>query len=207
MQRSVQRSYNVAPATLAAVADRTKERAMTWQIDPTNSQIQFAIRKLRLISVHGAFTRFAGALTLDETKPTRSAIAVQLAAASIDTGIPRRDAHLRSPDFFDAEQYPLLSFRSTRVEQHDATHGRIVGDLTIRDVTRAVALEVEWAGQTTTPAGARAASFSAHTTINRRDWGVSWGQLLVGDLVTITIALAVVEQVEQAQPDEGALVL
>jgi len=179
---------------------------MTWQIDPTNSQIQFAIRKLRLISVHGAFTRFAGALTLDETKPTRSAIAVQLAAASIDTGIPRRDAHLRSPDFFDAEQYPLLSFRSTRVEQHDATHGRIVGDLTIRDVTRAVALEVEWTGQTTT-VGARVASFSAHATINRRDWGVSWGRLLVGDLVTITIALVVVEQDEQALPADAALAL
>jgi polyisoprenoid-binding protein YceI len=179
---------------------------MSWQIDPTNSQIRFAIRKLRLISVHGAFTRFAGALRLDETKPTRSAIAVQIAAASIDTGIPRRDAHLRSPDFFDAERYPLLSFHSTRVDQHDATHGRIVGDLTIRDVTRSVALEVEWAGQTTT-VGARVASFSAHATINRRDWGVSWGRLLVGDLVTITIALAVVEQVEHAQPDEGALVL
>jgi polyisoprenoid-binding protein YceI len=179
---------------------------MSWQIDPTNSQIRFAIRKLRLITVHGAFTRFTGALTLDETDPTHSAIVVRIAAASIETGIPRRDDHLRSPDFFDAERYPILSFRSTRVEQYDATHGRIVGDLTIRDVTRSVALEVEWAGQTTT-VGARVASFSAHATINRRDWGVSWGRLLVGDLVTITIALAVVEQVEHAQPDEGALVL
>src|SRR5437867_3545014 len=103
MQRSVQRWYNVAPATLTTVADQTKERAMSWQIDPTNSQIRFAIRKLRLITVHGEFTRFTGALTLDETEPTRSAVVVQIAAASIDTSIPRRDDHLRSADFFDAE--------------------------------------------------------------------------------------------------------
>jgi polyisoprenoid-binding protein YceI len=180
---------------------------MSWQIVSTHSQIQFAIRKLGLITVHGAFTRFAGALTLDETEPTRSAVAVQIAAASIDTGIPKRDMHLRSPDFFEAERYPILSFRSTRVEQHDATRGRIVGDLTIRDVTHAVALEVEWTGQTSTPAGARAASFSAHTTISRRDWGVSWGRRLVGDLVTIDIELAVVELVEQAQPAEATLAL
>jgi YceI-like protein len=102
---------------------------MSWQIDPTNSQIRFAIRKLGLITVHGEFTRFAGTLTLDETEPTRSAIGVHIAAASIDTGIPRRDDHLRSADFFDVERYPILAELAHEAEAERFWIGHVPANL------------------------------------------------------------------------------
>jgi polyisoprenoid-binding protein YceI len=178
---------------------------MAWQIDPAHAHIQFSVRHLMISNVRGQFEHFSGTLEFDEVQPTRSTVDVQIVAASIDTKEPNRDAHLTSPDFLNAEQYPYLTFKSKRVEKLDATHGRIIGDLTIRDVTREVTLSVEYAGQAKSPWGTTSAGFRAETKINRKDWGLTWnvaletGGVLVGDEVSISIELELVKQVEQEQ--------
>src|SRR5687768_1880599 len=135
---------------------------MSWQIDPAHSAVEFAVKHMMIATVRGQFERFTGTVELDEAEPSRSTVEVQIEAESIDTRNEQRDAHLRSPDFFNAGEYPYLTFRSKRVEQLDAGYGRITGDLTIRDVTREVVLEVEYAGQAKSPWGSVSAGFSAH---------------------------------------------
>ena len=121
------------------------------------------------------------------------------------TGEERRDTHLRSSDFLDVAQSPYLTITSTRVELLDATHGKLSGELTIRDVTKPVVLSVAYAGQAKTPWGTLSAGFNAQTRINRKDWDLNWnvaletGGWLVGDTITITIELELVKQVEQPQ--------
>jgi polyisoprenoid-binding protein YceI len=176
---------------------------MTWQIDPAHSQIQFSIRHMMISTVRGQFDRFGGTVELDEQNPSRSTVDVQIEAGSINTREPRRDGHLASPDFFDAETYPYLTFKSTRVEQLDDTHARLYGDLTIRDVTKEVVLNVEYAGQAKSPWGTVSAGFSATTKINRKDWGLAWNQaletggVLLGEEITINIEVEVVKQVAE----------
>ena len=178
---------------------------MSWQIDPNHSHIQFSVRHMMISTVRGRFERFAGTIEGDEQDPTRSRVEVQIEAASVDTRAPQRDADLRSPNFLDAENYPYLTFKSTRIEQTDSSHGRIIGDLTIRGVTREVVLDVEYAGQAKSPWGTTSAGFSATTKINRKDWGLAWnvaletGGVMVGDEVTINIELELVKQADQAQ--------
>ncbi len=175
---------------------------MPWQIDPAHSQIQFSVRHMMISNVRGRFENFTGSVEFDEENPARSSVAVQIEAASINTREPQRDGHLRSPDFLNAEQYPYLYFKSKQIEQSDATHGRVVGDLTIRDVTREVVLDVEYAGQARSPWGTVSAGFSATTKIDRRDWGLVWnhaleaGGVLVGDEVRISLELEIVKQAE-----------
>ena len=135
---------------------------MSWQIDPAHSHIQFSVRHMMISTVRGRFERFSGTIEADEQDPARSRVEVQIEAASIDTRNPQRDTDLRSSNFLDADNYPYLYFKSTRIEQTDASHGRIVGDLTIRGVTREVVLDVEYAGQAKAR-GARPAPVSAHT--------------------------------------------
>jgi polyisoprenoid-binding protein YceI len=177
---------------------------MTWQIDPAHSHVQFSIRHMMISTVRGQFERFGGTVELDEQNPARSTVDVQIEAASINTREARRDGHLASPDFFDAAQYPYLTFKSTRVEQLDDSHARVFGDLTIRDVTKEVVLNVEYAGQAKSPWGTVSAGFSAQTKINRKDWGLSWNQtletggVLVGEEITINIEVELVKQVAPA---------
>jgi polyisoprenoid-binding protein YceI len=184
---------------------------MSWQIDFAHSHIQFSVRHMMISKVRGRFERFGGTVELDQQNPANSRVEIQIEAASIDTKSNDRDNHLRSPDFFNADQYPYLTFKSTRVEPIDETHGRLIGDLTIRDVTREVVLNVEYAGQVKSPWGTTNAGFSAETKINRKDWGLNWnvaletGGWLVSDEITINIELEVIEQV--AQPEEAEAVL
>jgi polyisoprenoid-binding protein YceI len=178
---------------------------MSWQIDPNHSHIQFSVRHLMISTVRGRFDKFTGVVEGDEQNPTASRVDVQIEAASIDTRNPQRDADLRSSNFLDADNYPYLYFKTTRIEQTDASHGRIVGDLTIRGVTREVVLDVEYAGQAKSPWGTTSAGFSAQTKINRKDWGLTYnvaletGGVMVGDEVTINIELELVKQAEQTQ--------
>jgi polyisoprenoid-binding protein YceI len=184
---------------------------MSWQIDLSHSHIQFSVRHMMISKVRGRFEQFSGNVELDEQNPANSRVEVQIEAASIDTKSADRDKHLRSPDFFDAEQFPYLTFKSKRVEQIDATHGRIIGDLTIRDVTREVVLDTEYAGQAKSPWGTTSAGFSAETKINRKEWGLNWnvaletGGWLVSDEITISIELELVQQVEQPTEAEAVL--
>lgn len=175
---------------------------MTWQIDPAHSAIHFSVRHMMVSKVRGELTRFQGTIDLDEARPERSTVAVAIDAASIDTRLEARDVHLRSADFLDAERYPTIDFVSRRVERLGDDRARMVGDLTIRGVTREVALDVEYAGQSASPWGTTNAGFSARTRIKRSDWGLTWNQaletggFLVGDELTIEIDLELIKQAE-----------
>lgn len=177
---------------------------MAWVIDPAHSQITFAVRHMMIANVYGRFESFTGQVELDEEDPTRSSVEVKIDAASINTKEPQRDAHLRSADFLDAEKYPYLIFKSKRIEKIDDTHGRIYGDLTIRDITREVVLDVEYTGMVKSPWGTTNAGFSAHTRLNRKDWNLTWnvaletGGWLVGDIIQVNIELELIKQPEEA---------
>ena len=182
---------------------------MTWVIDQAHSEIQFSSKHLMISTVRGRFNVFTGTIDADENDPTAAKVEVQVDASSLVTGEERRDTHLRSPDFLDVEQYPYITFKSTHVERVDETHGKLYGDLTIRDVTRPVVLDVEYTGQAMTPWGTLSAGFNAQTRINRHDWGLNWnmaletGGWLVGDTITINIELELVKQVVQPQEAEA----
>ena len=173
---------------------------MSWQIDSAHSQIQFSVRHMMISNVRGRFENFTGVVEFNEQDPTQSKVDVQIEAASVNTREAQRDGHLKSPDFFNADKYPYLTFKSRRIEKTDATHGRVVGDLTIRDVTKEVVLNVEYAGQAKSPWGTTSAGFSATTKINRKDWGLTWNQtletggVLVGDEISVNVDLEIVKQ-------------
>lgn len=183
---------------------------MSWQIDSAHSQIQFSARHMMIANVRGRFESFAGTVEFDEQDPTRSTVEVQIEAASINTREPQRDAHLKSPDFLDVEEFPYIVFKSKRVEETGPSRGQIFGDLTIRGVTREVALDVEHSGLAKSPWGTYSAGFSATTRISRKDWGLVWnvaletGGVLVGDEVTISIELEIVRQAEVASEAAAA---
>ena len=175
---------------------------MSWTIDSAHSQVTFAVRHMMISTVRGEFTAVSGAVEFNEQDPTRSTLEVQIRADSINTREEKRDAHLKSPDFLDVDKYPYLTFKSKRVEKIDDSHGRIIGDLTIRDVTKEVVLETEYAGQAKSPWGTISAGFNAKTKINRHVWGLNWnvaletGGWLVGESVNINIELEIIKQAE-----------
>lgn len=178
---------------------------MAWQIDNAHSEIGFKVRHMMISNVRGQFQSFRGSVDLDEANPVNSAVEVEIDAASISTNQADRDAHLRSPDFLNAEEFPTITFKSTRVEQTGANEAKLHGDLTIHGVTKPVTLDVEYHGQHPSPLGPMiSAGFSAETTINRKDWGLSWnvpietGGVLVGEEIKIGIELELLKQVEEA---------
>ena len=172
----------------------------TWKIDNAHSEVHFAVRHMVVAKVRGRFNTWSGELDLDEKDLTRSSVAVDIDAASIDTSNGQRDGHLRSPDFFDAEKFPTLKFRSKRVEKAGAGKDRyrVVGDLTIRDVTREAVLDAELLGIGKDPWGKDRAAFSASASIDRREFGLTWNQVLeaggvlVGDRVDIELEVQAV---------------
>jgi polyisoprenoid-binding protein YceI len=164
----------------------------TWNIDSTHSTVGFAIRHMVFSKVRGRFQNYTGAVQLDDDL-AKSWVEVTIDAASIDTGTAQRDNHLRSADFFDVATFPQLRFRSTRIEDIGGGRLRVIGDLTIRDTTREVALEAEPAGRGMDPMGNERIGFVAKTSIERKDFGLTWNQLLeaggvlVGDRVDIEL--------------------
>lgn len=180
---------------------------MTWQVDKSHSHIYFNARHMMISKVRGSFEEFDIDIDFDPQNPAKSVITTTIAADSINTRDERRDTHLKSPDFLDAAKYPTLTFKSTRIEQTDANHGKLYGDLTIAGATNEVVLDVTYAGVQTTPWGGQAAGFSGTTSINRKDWGLEWnvaletGGWLVSDTINIEIELELVpvqEEVPQA---------
>ncbi|HNR45817.1 MAG TPA: YceI family protein [Anaerolineaceae bacterium] len=173
---------------------------MSWQIDTAHSQIQFTVRHLMISKVRGSFEKFSGTVALDESAPANTTVDVQIETGSVNTREPQRDGHLRSPDFFNSEAFPLMTFKSKRVDVVDGHHAKLIGDLTIRDVTREVTLDVEYLGQAKSPWGTTSAGFTATTKINRKDWNLTWNQaletggVLVGEEVEISIELELVKQ-------------
>ena len=167
----------------------------TWNIDPAHTLVQFSAKHMMITTVKGVFGDVKGVIVADEANPDRSKVEVEIATASIDTRVQGRDDHLRSPDFLDVETYPALTFRSRRIEGAHASAGdefRVVGDLTIKDVTREVSLDAVYEGRGRDPWGGERVSFSATTKLDRRDFGLTWNQALEtgGVLVSNEIRLS-----------------
>jgi polyisoprenoid-binding protein YceI len=174
-----------------------------WNIDPSHSAIAFSVRHMVVSKTRGRFTRWSGQLRFDAANPAASTVEVSIDPASLDTADAQRDAHLRSPDFFDVEKYPSASFRSTKVEVAAGDRYRVTGDLAIHGVTKPVVLDVTYEGSGKDPWGGERAGFLASTAIDRKDFGLEWnkaletGGLLVGDKVELTLEIEAVKQAAQ----------
>jgi polyisoprenoid-binding protein YceI len=168
-----------------------------WTVDKTHSSVEFGIKHLMITTVKGRFTDFDGAFEADESANVRAEARIR--AASIDTGEEQRDQHLRSEDFFAADTYPEIAFRSTQVEPHDGNRFRVVGDLTIRDTTDQVELEATVSGVATDPWGNERVGLELRGEIRPSDFGVDWNQVLetggtlLGDRVQITADVSAVK--------------
>jgi polyisoprenoid-binding protein YceI len=172
--------------------------AATWQVDPIHSHVEFSVRHLMIATVRGRFAELAGTLTGGDDDPEHAGIEITIPAASIDTREPQRDAHLRSADFFDAANHPQIRFRSSRIRRTRDNAFAVDGDLTVRGVTKPIALTVHSGGRARDPWGNERVAFHAMTTINRKEFGLNWNQVLeaggvlVGDDVTAIIDLELV---------------
>lgn len=171
-----------------------------WVVDPSHSSAEFSVRHMMVSHVRGRFKQMEGRILGALDHPEQSRVSIAIPVTSIDTGEPQRDAHLRSPDFFDAEHHPTITFESRSIERTGTDRFRVVGDLTMRGVTKEVSLDVTFEGQVRDPFGNQRAGFTAETRINRKDWGLHWNALLeaggvvVGDEVRITVPAEVVLQ-------------
>lgn len=180
--------------TAAAVQSTTQ----TWNIDPAHSEAGFAVKHLMISTVKGSFRSISGSIVLDTANPAASTGQAEIDVTSIDTRSEQRDAHLRSPDFFDVEKYPTITFRSRKVEARTDVAYRVTGDLTIRDVTREVVLNVEETGRARDPWGGERIGFTAETKLDRTDFGLTWnaaletGGVLVGNEVKISLEIQAV---------------
>lgn len=164
------------------MADATAGAATTtWQLDPAHSSVQFAVKHMMMTTVRGRFKGVQATLRGDRDHPADAGVEATLEVATIDTGVADRDTHLRSPDFFDADNFPKITFRSKRVETPPKQEGdrfRVIGDLMIRDTAMEVALDCVYEGRGADPWGKTRAGFTFHTELDRREWGLKWNQTL-----------------------------
>ena len=176
---------------------------MSYKIDPAHSQVQFTVRHMMISKVRGWFEKFDGVVALDPQTPANTTVDIKIEATSVNTRDDKRDGHLRSADFFDAEKYPHLTFKSKSVKVNGTETAKLVGDLTIRDITHEVTLDVEFNGSAKSPWGTTSYGFNARTVINRKDWNLNWnaaletGGWLVGDDIAIDIELELVQVPDQ----------
>ncbi len=179
---------------------------MKWTFDPSHTSAEFSAKHLMVSTVKGRFHSVTGSLDFDDAAPEHSSVEATIEAAALNSYDEKRDGHLRSPEFLDVEKYPNITFKSTKVEKKDATTYHVTGDLTIKDVTKPVTLDVEYNGTATPPwGGSKRAGFTATTAINRKDFGLNWnvaleaGGVLVGENVKISLEIeAIPVEVEAA---------
>jgi polyisoprenoid-binding protein YceI len=173
-----------------------------WDLDPSHTGLRFSARHAMVATVRGGFKAFSGSLHFDADDVAKSTAEVTIDATSVDTGTDGRDDHLRSADFFDVEKYPTITFSTTRVEQVDDENFLLVGDLTIKDVTKEVSIKVEFLGLSPDPWGNTRAGFEGKGEINRKDWGLEWnaaletGGVLVSDKVKLTLDVSAVKRAQ-----------
>jgi polyisoprenoid-binding protein YceI len=165
-----------------------------WTIDPDHSVAAFVVSHFMVCDVHGQFNKVSGSISFDPAAPENASLEVTIEVAGVYTGIQKRDDHLRSPDFFDAAAYPVMTFTSTGVKGRGGDRYTVTGNLTIRGVTRQVVLEAESRGPVKSPFGGETTiGFTATTAIDRTDYGVSWNEIMegggvvAGKLVSITL--------------------
>lgn len=179
---------------------------MSWTIDPAHSRVGFAIKHMMISTVRGEFTQFEGEITLDESDPSRSQATGRVTVSSIDTGNAERDGHLRSADFFDAEQHPTITFVSRRIEPQGGDAFRVTGDLTMHGVTKELTLEAELTAPAKDPWGNLRRGVNLTGALNRKDFGLTWNQALEtgGFLVDDKVKLEIDLEVVQASPAEAS---
>ena len=172
----------------------------TWVIDPVHTTIEFAVKHMMVTTVRGRFGQVSGKIELDEEDLTRSSAEVTIPVASIDTREEQRDAHLRSADFFDAENHPNMTFRTKNIERVGDDEYRVTGDLTIRGVTREVVLDARLEGRAKKPTGEEVIGLTASTAIDRQDFGLKWnvaleaGGFMVSNRVQISLDVQAIRQ-------------
>ncbi len=176
---------------------------MAWVLDPSHTSAKFTARHMMITNVNGAFDKVTGTIDYNEAEPDKTVVDVMIDAASINTKDEKRDAHLKSPDFLDVENYPTLEFKSTRVERTGDSTAKLHGDLTIRGTSKPITLDVEFLGKAKAPWGVWNAGFEATGKINREDWGLVWnvpletGGFLVGKDIKVHIEAEITHQPEQ----------
>jgi polyisoprenoid-binding protein YceI len=178
---------------------KSKEHTnMAWDIDPVHSHVAFSVRHMMVSTVRGRFNVLRGHLHIDEANPANSWVEAEVDVKSVDTQNEQRDAHLRTSDFFEADKYPVLTFKSTKVQHVGDQDYKVIGDLTMHGVTRPVTFNAEYNGQS--EIAGRRAGLTARTKVNRKDFGMEFGltaeasQIIVSDTVNIEIDLEAVEQ-------------
>ncbi|OEJ33883.1 YceI family protein [Streptomyces subrutilus] len=182
----------VDPALAALTGD--------YAIDPAHSSIGFTVRHAMVTNVRGGFDSFEGSLHLDGSDPARSTASIDVTIGSVNTGIGDRDAHLLGSDFFDAELFPLMTFRSTRAAQLGGDAYRVTGELTIKDVTRPLSIDLEFTGSAKDVYGNERVGFEGSAEILRSDWGLTWnaaleaGGVMVSDKVKLGFDISAIKQ-------------
>ena len=170
----------------------------TWNVDASHSQVGFAVKHLVISNVRGEFRTYQGKVVLDEADVTRSSVEATIDVNSLDTKVADRDAHLKSPDFFDAAKYPSMTFKSTKVTKAGKDRLKVTGDLTLHGVTKPVMLDVVTTAAVKGMGGETRRGFSGTTKISRKEFGLTWNKLVeagpaVGDEVTIALELEAVK--------------
>jgi polyisoprenoid-binding protein YceI len=176
----------------------------SWELDPAHSHVEFAVRHLMISTVKGRFSDVQGMIRMDEADPSTAFVDVTIGVASIDTQQKERNSHLRSTDFFDVARFPTITFRGRRVQGNPLEGDfRLIGDLTIRGITREVTLDASAGGHVMDPSGEERSGFSALTKVDRTDFGLTWNQaleaggVLVGNEVRISIEVELVREAKQ----------
>ena len=167
-----------------------------WKIDPAHTDVAFSTKHLMVTTVRGKFDTVEGELELDEDNPTNSKGEIRIFVTSLSTGVEQRDGHLRSADFFDAENNPWIVAKLSKIDQIDDEHWKLTTDVTIRDMTKPIEFDTEFLGFYQALDGHRRVGFEMHSHVNRHDWGVSWnvaletGGWLVGDTIRLDVDVA-----------------
>lgn len=181
-----------------------------WDFDPAHTRIGFSAKHAMVTTVRGSFNDIEGSIHVDLDDISRSSVTVTLGVASIDTRNQQRDDHLRSPDFFDAEKWPEITFVSTNIDQIEENDFAVSGDLTIRDITRQVMLPLTLIGVQQDAMGQLRAGFEGSRRVNRRDFGLEWnvpldqGGMLVSERITLEFEISAVKRVEDAEGSQDA---
>ena len=182
-------------------APTTLDLTGTWDIDPSHTRLGFAARHAMVATVRGGFEVFSGTIVIDHNNPAASSANVEIDATSIATGNEQRDQHLRGADFLEVENFTNIPFTSTAAEEIDADTQKLVGELTIKGRSHTVTLELDYQGSSPDPFGNTRAGFEGRTTINRKDWGLSWnvaiegGGILVGEKVKLELDVSAIKRV------------
>ncbi|MDO8670994.1 MAG: YceI family protein [Dehalococcoidia bacterium] len=182
------------------MTSQSETKKTTWAIDPIHSSVDFAVKHMVIATVRGRFKKFDIDVDFDDAHPEQSRVGIKIDVASIDSREPDRDTHLRSADFFDVEKFPVMTFQSRNIEPKGDGRNRLIGDLTIKDVTREVVLDADLNGPAKDPWGNERFGVTAETSISRKDFGLTWnvaletGGFLVGDSVKIFIEAQLVKQ-------------